>query len=85
MAGSPIGVGTCQEHHEIGAAREGGPRLDAAHEAPALGGPRAHSQVRDVGVVVGLGDHHADHQLAGCDPRQPAVLLLLGAPLTIAG
>ena len=37
--------------------------------------------MRDVGAVVGLGDHHADHQLAAGDARQPPSLLLVGATL----
>ncbi len=79
VAGRPIGISPGEQHEEVGAAREGGPRLHATHEPAAVGRGRCHFHARDVGSVVGLGDHDADHQLAARDAREPRLLLRLGA------
>ena len=42
-------------------------------------GRRGDLHAGDVGAVVGLGHHDADHHLAARDARQPRLLLLLGA------
>jgi hypothetical protein len=81
VAGRPVGVGAGEEHEDVGATGERRPRLYAANEIAAFGGLRRHLDVGDVGPVVRLGDHHADHQLAAGDARQPALLLLVGAAL----
>ena len=46
---------------------------------PPVGRGRGDLHAGDVGAVVGLGHHDADHQLAARDPRQPRLLLLFGA------
>ena len=55
------------------------PRLHAVDAVPAVDRSGHGADAGDVGPVVGLGDHHADHELAGGDARQPPLLLLLGA------
>ena len=47
------------------------PRLHAVDEVAAVGRRRGDLHAGDVGAVVGLGHHDADHQLAGRDARQP--------------
>ena len=79
MALAPVGIGAGQEHEGVGPSGEGGPRLHAVDSVAAVGGGGRDLEVGDVGAVVGLGHHHADHGLAGGDLREPDLLLFLGA------
>ena len=79
MRRAAIGVGAGQQHEQVGAAGERGPRLHAVDAVAAVDRAGGRDDAGDVGAVVGLGDHDADHQLAGRDARQPPLLLLLGA------
>jgi hypothetical protein len=75
------GIGARQDQEDLGAAREGRPRLDAIQKPAALRRSRRDRESRDVAAVIRLGDTHRHHLFAARDDRQPSALLLFGAAL----
>ena len=79
-----VGVGTSEQHQDVGAATEGAPGLHPVDHptvgaAGARGGRGGDLQAGDVTAVVGFGDGHGRHHLGGRQLGQPVLLLLLGA------
>ena len=74
-----VGIGAREQHQHVGAPGKRRPRLHAVDRPAAVGRGRRDLHAGDVGPVVGLGDHDADHQLTARDARQPGLLLRFGA------
>ena len=75
------GVGLGEDQRDLGDVAERDPHLRAADRPAAVGLGRAGAEVGGVGAGVGLGQAEAAEPLARAEPRQPLLLLLLGAPL----
>ena len=78
MGDALVGLGARQQHEEVGAPGERGPRLHAIDPVAAVDGRRHRAHAGDVGAVVRFGDGDAHHQFSRRDARQPPLLLLVG-------
>ena len=73
-------VGLGEDQRDLGEVAERDPHLLAADRPARVGLRRPGAEVGGVGAGVGLGQPEAAERLARAEPRQPALLLLLGAP-----
>ena len=76
-----VGIGAGQQHQHVGARGEGAPRLDPVDGPATVPARRGHLDAGDVRAEVRLGHRDRGHHLAAGQPRQPVLLLLLGASL----
>ena len=76
-----LGVRLGEDQRDLGDVAHRDPHLVAADGPAVVRLLRPRPQVGGVGAGVGLGQPEAPERLARAQPRQPLLLLLLGAPL----